>query len=104
NNFSRQSYDLTKVYINEIIRIHFYCYDINLKFFIFLYFIVSKNFIPYVQQITKISIHVLWIFCMVYTMMRRRKYNVIQKTQAPVFHNIFTHMNKSSPRSINKHN
>ncbi len=69
----------------------------------FLGLIGAKYFIPYIQQVTKIGIHINGIFSMMYPVMGRRKNEFPKKTETRIFYYIFADVYKCPPGAIDKH-
>src|SRR5664279_6370195 len=82
---AKQGRKFAEINIGKIIWVHLSRYTIfNRDFFFFIY-ISSKNLVPYIQQVTKIGIHVIRISGMVNTVVRWRKNDIIQKSKPGIF-------------------
>ena len=59
--------------------------------------------VPDVQQVAEVGVHVERVSCMVNTVVGGGEDEFAQETKAGIFHEVLTHMNKSTPRAVNEH-
>lgn len=98
-----QTYDLAKIHVEKIARIHFARYTIGWFNMVFFILVGTKNFVPNVEQVTKIGIHVQWVFGVVHPMVRWGQDQVVQKPQPAIFDQVLAHMYERAPSTVNEH-
>lgn len=98
-----QVIEFAKIYIEEISSVDV-PRDTILYLNVILFGLIGlEDAVPHIEQIAKVSIHIQRVACVVYAVVGRREDEFSKETKTRILHEVFTNVNKSAPRAVNKH-
>src|SRR5688572_14972380 len=86
---SYQTTEFSKITVQETIGFHLPGDAIFNRYIPVQRLIGAENTVPYIQQVTKICIHIQWIFGVVYPVMRWRKDKFTQESKPAILNHLF---------------